>query len=227
MSSLPIKGILASVTDAVCLISGGTDSATAAFLVCDHSPCRIWPVYIQRGAAAERHELQAAHEIVSWLIERFDHRVHRLKAISCEYPPKSLKALIPESLKAQYGYPGRELVLVSVAIMYAWSIGGNEDSRLAVVCGSLGEDLFAHNSAAFWEAYVRLSVIELGNGFVPVINPLQVSDFGGPYNKRSVISLARSVGLPVDLCRSCVSATERACGVCLECVQRIAAEANT
>ncbi len=208
----------------VCLMSGGIDSSMAAHVICLHHSCSIWPLYIRRGASAEKYELIALKKILTWLRTRHDKRIRRLRIIECYYPVQSLRNKFPKKIQKDCGYIGREIILAYIGIFYAINLSQGRNRKIAVVTGSLHEDLFPHNSIDFWSQFNKLTKIEMGIHAIPVLNPLQFGYSISPADKRKIILFAKKEGFPIRIARSCISSEEHPCGRCQECFQRSLAE---
>ena len=206
--------------DIVVLMSGGLDSSVAAHLLCKQYNCNIWPLYIKRGAAAEKHEIASLKKILRWLAKEFPSKIRPVKMVSCQYPPKNLKKVYPKDVQDKVGYNGRETVFTEVAIFYSLTKFSHSTETCAVATGSLAMDLFPHNSPAYWQQMSQLSKLELGDLTIRIIHPLQSGSKISPAVKSRVYRYAKSIGLPVEQTRSCVASTAKPCGRCLECRQR-------
>jgi hypothetical protein len=184
----------------------------------------LWPLYIKRNSRAEKYEMKALQDIHEWLAHHTPAEIKPIEYIPAVFPPSDLKKKYPKGILDQIGYIGREAFLVSIGLQYCAIIGGGSEKVFSLALGSLGEDLFPHNSKMYWNLLNQLFSIEMGKFYVPIINPLQDGDLIKPCTKKDVLMRSRILGLPVDLTRSCISEHQIPCGYCAECKQRIIAE---
>jgi len=205
-------------------MSGGIDSAMAAYLLCEQKNVTLWPLYIKRGATAEALELLSLRRILPWLRRRFPGQVKPLKMIPFVYPVAELKKKYPPYVLRHRGYVGRELVLAMLGVFYALGLFPTRRKRVAVATGSLSRDLYSHNRPVYWNLVRRMVELELGSHAIPIIHPLQNGTRISPANKRDVVAFALRNRFPLEMARSCISGKRRSCGVCPECVQRKEAE---
>jgi 7-cyano-7-deazaguanine synthase in queuosine biosynthesis len=203
----------------VCLMSGGLDSTAAAILVAKASSVVIQPLYIRRGASAEKHELNALSFILDWLNSRFPGRFAKIKQISMSYPPAELKSQYSSKHRDAIGYVGRELVIASCAAFFTLT-NQPPNSVAAIVDGSLTNDLFTHNTSRYFELLQELFRVECGAASPFFFHPLQGGFELGAVGKKEVVSFLMEMDFPLEITRSCVASTAVPCGYCPECQQR-------
>jgi len=199
---------------AVCLLSGGMDSATLAYLARDQG-YQLYCLHFNYGQRTERRERDSARKIASLagaeeLVEidlsyltRFggssltDHRI-----------PVDQYRDEPPDIPNTY-VPFRNANLLSIATSFAEARGGE-----AVFIGVQSQDYSGYPDCRpqFIDAFQHL--VNVGTRdetsiriFAPFLS----------MNKRDIIQLGISLGVPYQHTWSCYQNEERACGICGAC----------
>lgn len=210
--------------DVVALLSGGLDSTMMVDLVVDEWKCRVHPLYVRRGARADRWEERAFDHYCTLFRERFGDRFADPVKLAVEVPPLAFKThYLPERLHA-VGHPMRNATLQNLAVMAAVAIRGG--SIRTIFSGSVADDGTGPELGLLGLRVQTLSTcVHLGEWTwqitSPMIEPIVRSR---PMTKRDLIHRARERGIPLEFTRSCFGPDKAPCGTCTGCVKRCAAE---
>ena len=197
---------------AVCLLSGGPDSATAAA----HAKRMGYELYclsFNYGQIATK-EIESAQKIAEALGAK-EHRIIDISFLRELYGP-NITALMdetmpmPEKFERSLIVPFRNGILLAIAAGYAIAIGAK-----TIFYGAQADDVrfFPDCTQEFVSAITR--AIALGTGSeLFVENPL------AGRTKAQVIKLAVELGVPLELTWSCYLNGELHCGRCESCVNR-------
>lgn len=191
----------------ICLVSGGVDSSLLLYML-KKDGNDIFPLYVDYGHKSAKMEIRSYLKICK-----------QLKIQSCIIKCKdlgriSLSGLTNEKLSpiTTPFVPGRNLLLLVIAAMYAYS----KNAKI-IATGFLNNPVFPDQSKKFvleTEKLLRLSF----NYKVKVITPFIKLD------KRAIIGLAKKHDFPLKLTYSCHSGRMKPCGVCTACKERRLAE---
>ena len=119
----------------VILLSGGLDSTIMTGVILAEYDCVVHPLYIKRGAKAEKHELESAKYFVNFYQEQYGDKISDLFVLEAQVPPKQFKQEFSREMIDTVGYPLRNSTLQNYAVMYAATLGVHN-----VFVGSVGED---------------------------------------------------------------------------------------
>jgi 7-cyano-7-deazaguanine synthase len=197
---------------AVCLLSGGPDSAVAAALA-KREGYELYCLSFNYGQLATR-ELESAKKIARALGAR-EHRVVDISFLKDLYGP-GVTALIdssmrmPEKFDTSIIVPFRNGVMLAIAAAYASSLGAE-----AIFYGPQLDDAKFYPDCR--EEFVRAisKAISLGTE-----SKLQVKSPLTGMTKAEVLKLAVKLGVPLELTWSCYREGEIHCGKCESCRNR-------
>ncbi|MEM2874678.1 MAG: 7-cyano-7-deazaguanine synthase QueC [Candidatus Hadarchaeales archaeon] len=197
---------------AICLLSGGPDSAVAAALA-RREGYEIYCLSFDYGQRARR-ELESARKIARSLGAR-EHRIVDLSSMK-EILGRGVTPLVdgrmgmPEKFEKSLIVPFRNGIMLAVAAGHAVAIGAS-----AVFYGAQGDD------AAFYpdcrDSFARAMEKAIGEGTgekIKVVNPLV------RMKKSQVIRLADELGVPLEETWSCYLDGRLHCGRCESCRNR-------
>lgn len=191
----------------VVLTSGGIDSALliSLFLKENHE---VFPLHINYNQLAENREWEACKAICNYF---------SLEPIKMDIPgfgdlPSGLTNSNLDIYKDAF-LPTRNLTFVTLGSAYAYSTSSN-----AVAIGLLANAIFPDQTKQFIEK-AKISISESLGKSIKILAPLIDLD------KRDVIRLAQEHDLP-NFTYYCHSGTEKPCGKCVSCIERIAAESS-
>lgn len=197
---------------AVCLVSGGPDSAVAAAMA-KKEGYELYCLSFNYGQIAAK-ELESAKKIVKALGAK-EHRVVDISFLRDLYG-SGVTALLdkkmpmPERFEQSVIVPFRNGILLSIAAGYAAAIGAD-----AIFYGAQGDDarFYPDCTREFVSAISR--AISSGTGSkLTVRNPLAKK------TKAEVIKLAVELGVPLELTWSCYLGLKKHCGRCESCRNR-------
>ncbi len=208
---------------AVCLLSGGMDSSTLAYLARSRG-YDILALHLNYGQRTETRELRAARAIAAGLgvLEFLPVSVEYLRLFgrsSLTDPSLKVERFDPERPELPNTYvPFRNGNLLAIATSYAESRDAD-----AVFIGVQALDYSGYPDCRpqFIEAFQR--AIDLGTADTTSIH-LETPFIG--LSKTDILRLGLKLGVPYDLTWSCYQAEDEACGSCGSCHFRQAAFAE-
>jgi len=199
---------------AVCLLSGGMDSSTLAY-VAKSRGYEILALHLNYGQRTERKELISAKKIASLLnaeafVEISLDYFARFGASSLTDEKIAVEAYAPERLHLPDTYvPFRNANLLSIATSYAEARGAD---AIFIGVQSLDYSGYPDCRPQFIEAFQR--VIDLGTKdttkitlFTPFIT----------MTKTDILHEGLKLGVPYEYTWSCYRNEEKACGTCGSC----------
>ena len=177
----------------VLLVSGGLDSIITMAYIVEKFEVNVYPLFIKRGARAEKKELESAKYYVKFYQERYGSKIKDLFVLNDEdIPARQLKSYFPQERIKAIGHPLRNSTLQNYAVMYATYVNAkfNENVR-TILTGSVGDD-----------------TIDLE------LTPKTIF-------KRDLILWAKEKEISLSKTRTCVSEGEISDGTCNECIRRL------
>jgi 7-cyano-7-deazaguanine synthase len=199
---------------AVCLLSGGMDSSTLAY-VAKSRGYEILALHLNYGQRTERKELISAKKIASLLnavafVEISLDYFAKFGASSLTDKKIAVEAYDPERLPVPDTYvPFRNANLLSIATSYAEARGAD---AIFIGVQSLDYSGYPDCRPQFIEAFQR--VIDLGTKdttkitlFTPFIT----------MTKTDILNEGLKLGVPYEYTWSCYRNEEKACGTCGSC----------
>jgi len=199
---------------AVCLLSGGMDSSTLAY-VAKSRGYEILALHLNYGQRTERKELISAKKIASLLNAEAFVEINldyfaRFGASSLTDEKIAVEAYAPERLHLPNTYvPFRNANLLSIATSYAEARGAD---AIFIGVQSLDYSGYPDCRPQFIEAFQR--VIDLGTKdttkitlFTPFIT----------MTKTDILNEGLKLGVPYEYTWSCYRNEEKACGACGSC----------
>lgn len=191
----------------VALASGGVDSSVMMFLLKkeDHE---LLPLFIDYGQLARKREWEACQNFCQYL----GLKPHRMDISKFG---KSIPSGITNSsldIEKDAFLPTRNLLFLTLGASYGYA-----KSAYIVAIGLLSNPIFPDQTVEFVQISQKSISTALGAD-IRILTPL-IS-----LNKTDIFGLARKYGLPLDLTYSCHSGSEKPCGVCISCKERMVAE---
>lgn len=208
---------------AVCLLSGGMDSSTLAYVARDRG-YEILALHLNYGQRTEARELASARAVAERLgvLEFLPVSVEYLRLFgrsSLTDPSIAVETYDPSAPELPNTYvPFRNGNLLAIATSYAESRGAD-----AIFIGVQALDYSGYPDCRpqFIAAFQR--AIDLGTADTTAIR--LESPFVG-LTKTDILRIGLDLGVPYDLTWSCYQAGDEACGVCGSCHYRQAAFAE-
>lgn len=196
---------------AVCLVSGGPDSAVAA-AIAQTEGHELYFLFVDYGQRTRSRELACAQGLAAHFHAR-EVRTTRLDwlqqvggaALTAEGPALTVER--PELIYV----PFRNTILLSLAVAWAEAIDAS-----AVFIGSIGPPWATpDNSPAYFDAFQQLVRVGAQEGERIVVRaPLCES------SKVAAMRRGRELGVPFEQTWSCQNFEDLACGVCTSCSDR-------
>ncbi|HEU5121721.1 MAG TPA: 7-cyano-7-deazaguanine synthase, partial [Candidatus Saccharimonadales bacterium] len=196
------------------------DSVIAAYMLIEKLDCKIAPLYVQRGARAEDAELASARRFVNDIDTRYPGKIRELLTVPAEYPPKSIKHLLPSAHMATKGHPGRNLFLVLVAAFYLTKLKAENASTKTIFIGNSPDDTFPHSSLAAVRSANIAVCIDQDDWDIQVTSPLFESELWGNVDKRQLVEYAEAHDIDIRRTHTCTASVDP-CGECGECLVRL------
>jgi len=197
---------------AVCLISGGLDSAVAAALA-RREGYELYCISFNYGQRAKV-ELKSAKKIARFLEAR-EHRIVDLSDLKGLYG-RGVTALtdermkMPESFEPSIVVPFRNGVMLAIAAGYAAAVGAE-----TIFYGAQKDDAAFYPDCAHDFVKAMTSAIQAGTGKkIEVKNPLK------DMAKADVVKLGMQLGVPLEDTWSCYLGRKLHCGRCESCRNR-------
>ena len=197
---------------AVCLISGGPDSATAA-AVAKREGYELYCLSFNYGQIASK-EIESAKKIFEALGAK-EHRIIDISFLRELYGPGVTALLddrmpMPEKFERSIIVPFRNGILLAIAAGYAAAVGAD-----VIFYGAQGDDArFYPDCRQEFVSAISRAISSGTESNPPVRNPL------GDKSKPEVIKLALELGVPLELTWSCYLNGDLHCGRCESCRNR-------
>ncbi len=208
---------------AVCLLSGGMDSSTLAYLA-QSQGYDLLALHLNYGQRTEARELRAARAVAERLgvLEFLPVSIEYLRLFgrsSLTDPSIGVECFDPASPELPNTYvPFRNGNLLAIATSYAES---RDADAIFIGVQALDYSGYPDCRPQFIAAFQR--VIDLGTADTTSIR-LETPFVG--LTKTDILRIGTDLGVPYDLTWSCYQAGDEACGVCGSCHFRQAAFAE-
>jgi len=208
---------------AVCLISGGMDSAVTAAIAKE----RGYGIYALTFDYGQRHrkEIECAKKIGKWLKAR-EHKILKIDLAQIggsaltdkgiEVPKGKTIAEIRKSKRIPATYvPARNTILLSFALAYAEVVGAD-----AIFIGANHIDYSGYPDCRpeYFKAYQRMGNLATKRAVegrkIKIDYPIIRLD------KKGIVKLGTKLSVPFKLTWSCYAGGRKACGRCDSCVLR-------
>ena len=203
---------------AVCIISGGMDSALSSYIAKYIDGYEIIAVHFNYGQKTEKKELKCYQEIAKSLnaIKMIDLDLHFIKKIggsaltdeSIEVPKDGLKPGVPITY-----VPFRNGIFLSIAAAIAEKEGAS-----AIYIGVVEEDSSGYPDCS--ESFITSMQEAINKGtkpqtFIELKTPLV------HLKKEDIVKEAKKLSVPLEKTWSCYEREDKACGVCDSCRLRL------
>lgn len=207
---------------AVCLLSGGLDSAVAAAIARSEG----YEIYALTFDYGQRHsiEVECARRIAEWLDS--EHKIFNINlnqfggsALTDEIEIPSGKTIdeIRDSKEIPPTYvPARNTIFLSIALGYAEVIGAE-----AIFIGAHEVDYSGYPDCRpeYFEEFKKLAKLATKQGVEG--NPVRIETPLIELGKTDIIRKGSELEVPFQHTWSCYKGDDKACGVCDSCVIRL------
>jgi 7-cyano-7-deazaguanine synthase len=200
------------LNDAIVLLSGGIDSATALYLTKKEAHAIYSMNLLYAQASIREAEASKALAAAAQVKEHLSVSLPFYKDIQNRYHPMP-------SVKVSGAYvPARNIIFYGIAAAYAETLGVGK-----IIFGSNAEDArelpdarpqFIQTMSELLKAGTRVG---LEGNTIEIVNPLI------DYKKADVLKLAIELGVPLELTWSCYEDVMIPCGKCRGCSNRLSA----
>ncbi len=199
---------------AVCLMSGGLDSAVVAALA-QAEGFELHLLAASYGQKAHRKELACVHKLAEY------YRVAQLEVIDLSWLGRfgasgltdGATYLSAENAKLEY-VPFRNTVLLSIAVAWAEALGAEQ-----VMIGSIGGPWLTPDNRPEYFAAMQ-EVVRLGT---QLKTDIQIRVPFGHSKKVEVVVKGIELCVPFEITWSCHNREDIACGECSNCLDRLGA----
>jgi 7-cyano-7-deazaguanine synthase len=191
----------------VVLASGGVDSSVIMLLL-RKSGDEVLPLFVDYGQLAMEKEWKSCKLVSSYL----GLNPHKVDVSGFG---KSIQSGITNNkldIEKKAFLPTRNLLFLTIGAAYAYA-----NSAAAVCIGILANPIFPDQTVNFIQTAQKCINTALDSD-IRIITPLISLD------KRDILKLAYEHKLPMDLVTYCHSDSDKPCGICISCKERIAAE---
>lgn len=210
---------------AVVLVSGGLDSSIMLGYLIEKYNIELYPLFILRGARAEKYELRAAQYYIDFYQKRYEGKMHDIYTLSVENPPHAFKKSFPRERTRAIGHPLRNSTMQNFALMYATYLNGVYNTKITtILIGTIGDDGACPELSLLSLRSQMLNVcINVGDWNWQIVAPLIDTRVTSKIMyKKDLIAWAINNKVPLDKTRTCVSDLEISDGTCKECLRRLA-----
>lgn len=203
---------------AVCLLSGGLDSATVLAL----AKARGYECHAISFSYGQRHERElvssgiiAEYYGVDRVVSEMDLK-HIAKSALTGHGEVQKRDVHDISAEIPNTYvPSRNIIFLSIAASYAESIGAG---HIFIGANAIDYSGYPDCRSEFYNAFERALNLGTKSGLESGFRihvPLQF------LKKSEIIRLGTSLGVPYELTTSCYEGGEEACGMCDSCILRL------
>ncbi|HXV27600.1 MAG TPA: 7-cyano-7-deazaguanine synthase QueC [bacterium] len=204
---------------AVCLLSGGLDSATALYLA-QNEGYSAKALTVRYGQRHEK-EIEAAAAIAAVLsIEHYVMKIglpwggSSLLDISMPLPLGRNEKEMANSIPSTY-VPARNSIFLTIAASYAEAIGA---AAIFIGANALDYSGYPDCRPEYFEAFE--AAMRLGTKQGVEGNPLRIKKPLLKLTKKEIIELGNSLGVPFEKTWSCYQGEDKPCGRCDSCLLR-------
>jgi len=214
--------------NAVILLTGGVDSSILADMYLSWSKSgKIYPIYIKRGAKAEKFELLSAKKVVKYFAQKYPNRIKKLVIVEAQIPPKVFKNKMDKNKVIFGGYKVRNAVLINYAVMYALMLNDNKVNVHTILIGKVSSDFFTGSRKEDLKATMLQVCLNTEDWRWKVVSPafepefFKAFGFNKDISKTDLIKYALRQKFPLNLTRTCTAGSSKPCGSCEECKERL------
>jgi 7-cyano-7-deazaguanine synthase len=197
---------------AICIISGGMDSITAAAMV-KAEGYDIYTLHFVYGATPGKRETECAKKLSKWISAAAEKIIELdfYKGFGGSALLEDNEYLTQENNDREY-VPFRNTIFLSIATAWAEAISAD-----LIVIGSNANDIYCPDNTNEYINAVQ-KVVRLGakNKNINIRAPLREKNLG----KADVVKIGMKLGVPFEHTWACFNRTDVACGECNNCINR-------
>lgn len=202
----------------VFLASGGLDSTVGMVKAIEEYGMLIYPLYVRRGAKAERRELEALEEVRLFLRGRYPDALKDFIITDMVFPPKEWKHLYDKARVETLGHPMRDIMLQAVGVQCAEYL--NETGRGPIntlMVGQTADEVMPHASADALRLASFYTQLDRDDESWAIRSPFLWRE---SMTKADVVRWGLEHDVPLAVTWSCFEGGDRPCGKCQECIRR-------
>lgn len=206
---------------AVFLYSGGLDSTITIARLLEERAVELFPLFINRGQTNLIFERRAVRFFENYFLNKYGNIFHDLVEININVPPEEIKNRLKKYV-TKFGYPLRNTILQMIGIQYAVSLSCDSKQRISTVfCAQVPDDPFPHSTLSTLRTTTIDVCQSLGEWDWQITSPnIDPFLYDSKTDKKDIVQWAHKQRLPIEKTRSCYSAGNLHCGVCLACKRR-------
>lgn len=189
---------------ATVLLSGGIDSSVLLAWLTNQG-IRCQPLFVDYGQSSASRELIAAQVISS----KMDLTLDRVTIPNVSSLTKN--QITDPSYSTNPFYPNRNLLLLTIGSLHAYE-HRNQGLGMGAI-RAVGTTSFPDLSHTFFSEFKKLVTTSL-NYNLAILTPFT------DLTKAEVVKIGRDLHVPLDLTYSCLTSSNRPCGLCESCVSR-------
>lgn len=214
-----------SQEDIVALCSGGLDSVVMINKLIEDWNVQVHPLFIRRGARAEKHEEKAFDFFVDFYTKRFPDNMKESFKLDYHIPPEELKQTFPMAMALSVGHPLRNSTMQNLAVMYAISLQTKGiDAKSIFSASTMDDNTEPEQGLLSLRAQTLSTCIQLGDWKWNITSPLTDPYLTEkPLSKADLIQYAHQKFIPLEKTRTCFSDKTIADGTCIGCQKRLRA----
>jgi 7-cyano-7-deazaguanine synthase in queuosine biosynthesis len=207
----------------VSLMTGGLDSSIGAELCIKKWDTTIYPLYIKRGATAQKHEIKALKGIYNYLKFHYPENIKKPLFINAAIPASEIKSFLKKERIFSKGHPLRNTIMQMYGIQYGVMLNDKGLPVRSLIVGSVGSDFYPGSRASDLLLNTLTVSQNLGEWKWQIISPFHM---GLIKNKKialkeDLINWGLQNNFPFELTRTCTRKNTTPCGECNECKERI------
>ena len=211
--------------DVVVLCSGGLDSVVMIHKLAEEYQSNIYPLFIRRGARAEKLEEEAFDFFMGFYKKRFPENMKKEFKLNYSIPPKTFKNNFPEALALTVGHPLRNSTMQNLAVMYAVSLQSKGLEVKSIFSATTKDDSTEPEQGLLsLRAQTLNTCVQLGDWGWQITSPL-IDNYlvDEQISKSDLIKYAYEKFIPLEKTRTCFSSDKVADGSCFACQKRLKA----
>ena len=205
------------------LMTGGIDSSIGAELCLLKWGVTLFPIYILRGATAQKQELAAVQSVLTYLKSKYGSRVRDLFTINSTVPPREVKGQLSRERVIKHGHPLRNSIMQSLAVQYGAMLNDKGTPVRTVLVASVASDFFPGSREVDLVINTLYTCSNMGEWDWQINSPMLTGNLLGKEKRLRKIDLIKwgiQNRFPFNITRTCTKHSDNVCGICEECKER-------